>query len=77
MGTSFDVGISDDQIGIIPRAAKHLFDGMRKRKEEAEKAGQPSPEFTVSAQFLEVFFFCFKYFLKLLVKKYFIKFIIY
>ncbi|XP_065653153.1 kinesin-like protein KIF21A isoform X1 [Hydra vulgaris] len=55
MGTSFDVGISEDQIGIIPRAAKHLFDGIRKRKEEAEKAGQPSPEFTVTAQFLELY----------------------
>lgn len=54
MGTSFDVGVPEDSIGIIPRAARHLFDGIKKRREKAEEDGKPLPEFKVSAQFLEV-----------------------
>ena len=54
MGTSFDVGIPEEQVGIIPRAAQHLFDGIQKRRDEAEEAGRPVPEFKVCAQFLEV-----------------------
>ena len=54
MGTSFDVGIPQTQIGIIPRAAQHLFEGIDLRREQAEEKGKPLPEFKVSAQFLEV-----------------------
>lgn len=55
MGTSFDVGVPEDSIGIIPRAARHLFDGIKKRREKAEEDGKPLPEFKVSAQFLELY----------------------
>ena len=54
MGTSFDVGIPQAQIGIIPRAAQHLFEGIELRREQTEEKGKPLPEFKVSAQFLEV-----------------------
>lgn len=54
MGTSFDVGIPQTQIGIIPRAAQHLFEGIDFRREQAEEKEKPLPEFKVSAQFLEV-----------------------
>lgn len=54
MGTSFDVGIPQTQIGIIPRAAQHLFEGIDIRREQAEEKEKPLPEFKVSAQFLEV-----------------------
>ena len=62
MGTSFDVGIPDDLIGIIPRAARHLFEGIKERREKAENDGKPLPEIKVTAQFLEVYFY-FSYYL--------------
>ena len=59
MGTSFDVGIPESAIGIIPRAARHLFEGIKKRREKAEREGKPLPDIKVSAQFLEV---CFQFY---------------
>ena len=54
MGTSFDIRIPEHTIGIIPRAARHLFEGILKRTKKAEEDGTPMPDIKVSAQFLEV-----------------------
>ena len=54
MGTSFDLNVPESTIGIIPRAARHLFQGIQDRKEKAESEGKPLPDIKVTAQFLEV-----------------------
>ena len=54
MGTGFDVNISADEEGIIPRAVSHLFNGIEKRKVEAKENGEPPPDFKVNVQFMEV-----------------------
>ncbi|XP_068455089.1 kinesin-like protein KIF21B isoform X3 [Clinocottus analis] len=54
MGTGFDVSLDQDQ-GIIPRAVHQLFHGIQNRRERAQQAGTPPPEFKVSAQFLELY----------------------
>ena len=55
MGTGFDMGIQPDQVGIIPRAVRHLFDGITTRVEEAKENNLRAPEFKVSAQFMELY----------------------
>ncbi len=55
MGTDFDVSCPDDQLGIIPRAVRHLFAGIDRRKEEARQNDLPLPEFSVTAQFIEIY----------------------
>ncbi|XP_048352038.1 kinesin-like protein KIF21B isoform X2 [Sphaerodactylus townsendi] len=55
MGTGFDMNISDEELGIIPRAIAHLFNGIAERKQAAQEQGVPAPEFKVSAQFLELY----------------------
>ena len=47
MGTGFDVEVDDIVIGIIPRAIKHLFDGIVDKQERARERGQMPPEFKV------------------------------
>lgn len=54
MGTGFDMNISEEEQGIIPRAITHLFSGIEERKRAAQSRGVAAPEFKVSAQFLEV-----------------------
>lgn len=54
MGTGFDVNISDEELGIVPRAVHHLFKGVEERREAAREQGRPAPEFKINAQFLEV-----------------------
>lgn len=54
MGTGFDMSISEEEQGIIPRAITHLFSGIEERKRAAQSQGVAAPEFKVSAQFLEV-----------------------
>jgi len=54
MGTGFDVNVDTDQIGIIPRAVEHLFQGIEERRCQAINAGRPPPDFKVNAQFIEV-----------------------
>lgn len=58
MGTAFDIHTDDsdgdERIGIIPRAVEHLFIGIEQRKQKARDNGEPVPEFTVNAQFMEV-----------------------
>ncbi|KAJ9600244.1 hypothetical protein L9F63_009469, partial [Diploptera punctata] len=55
MGTGFDVEVMPEQVGIIPRAIHHLFQGIQERAEKAREAGQPPPEFKVVAQFMELY----------------------
>uniref|UniRef100_A0A673GBG8 Kinesin-like protein KIF21A n=1 Tax=Sinocyclocheilus rhinocerous TaxID=307959 RepID=A0A673GBG8_9TELE len=55
MGTGFDVTISDEELGIIPRAVGHLFKGIEQRRQTAADQGRPVPEFKISAQFLELY----------------------
>ncbi|XP_077451932.1 kinesin-like protein KIF21A isoform X6 [Stigmatopora argus] len=55
MGTGFDVNISDDELGIIPRAVHHLFRGIERRRQAAQEQGSPMPEFKINAQFLELY----------------------
>ncbi|XP_030281095.1 kinesin-like protein KIF21A isoform X1 [Sparus aurata] len=55
MGTGFDVNISDEELGIIPRAVHHLFKGIEERREAAQEQGRPVPEFKINAQFLELY----------------------
>uniref|UniRef100_A0A667YVJ5 Kinesin family member 21A n=1 Tax=Myripristis murdjan TaxID=586833 RepID=A0A667YVJ5_9TELE len=55
MGTGFDVSIADDELGIIPRAVHHLFQGIEERRQAAQEQGRPVPEFKISAQFLELY----------------------
>jgi kinesin family protein 4/21/27 len=56
MGTGFEVSsVNEENVGIVPRAVKQLFNGITKRQEEARESGLPPPEFKVSAQFLELY----------------------
>ena len=55
MGTGFDMGIQPSNLGIIPRAVRHLFDGIQTRVEEAKENNVTPPEFKVSAQFMELY----------------------
>ncbi|NXM91930.1 KI21B protein, partial [Oenanthe oenanthe] len=55
MGTGFDMSISEEEQGIIPRAIGHLFSGIEERKRAARSQGVAAPEFKVSAQFLELY----------------------
>ncbi|XP_056308731.1 kinesin-like protein KIF21A, partial [Danio aesculapii] len=55
MGTGFDVNITDEELGIIPRAVSHLFRGIEERRQAATEQGRPVPEFKINAQFLELY----------------------
>ncbi|KAK7792455.1 hypothetical protein R5R35_013851 [Gryllus longicercus] len=55
MGSGFDVDLQPEQVGIIPRAIGHLFEGIRGLCEAARENGQPPPEFKVVAQFMELY----------------------
>lgn len=59
MGTGFDLENVDDTnpstIGIIPRAIHQLFDGIQTIKQQSLDVGDPSPHFTVTAQFIEIY----------------------
>ncbi|XP_068171730.1 kinesin-like protein KIF21B isoform X2 [Antennarius striatus] len=55
MGTGFDVSLTQQEQGIIPRAVCQLFEGIQSRRERAQQAGSQPPEFKVSAQFLELY----------------------
>jgi len=54
MGTGFGLGFREDEIGIVPRAVEHLFNGIEARRKAAIEKGEPPPEFKVLAQFMEV-----------------------
>ncbi|XP_031825671.1 kinesin-like protein 31E isoform X2 [Nomia melanderi] len=55
MGTGFDVEVEEAVVGIIPRAIKHLFDGIAEKQQHARERAQMPPEFKVTAQFLELY----------------------
>ncbi|EDV28619.1 uncharacterized protein TRIADDRAFT_20248, partial [Trichoplax adhaerens] len=55
MGTAFDVNVDPEIEGIIPRAVNNLFNGINIRKQKAAEENLPSPEFNVTAQFLELY----------------------
>ncbi|KAG7477784.1 hypothetical protein MATL_G00073150 [Megalops atlanticus] len=55
MGTGFDVSVTEEEQGIIPRAVRQLFQGIERRRAEAQGKGVQPPEFKVSAQFLELY----------------------
>lgn len=54
MGTGFDKNIPEVEIGIIPRAVDHLFRGIEERCRTAQEKNEPTPDFKVNAQFMEV-----------------------
>ncbi|KAL7837256.1 hypothetical protein SRHO_G00269670 [Serrasalmus rhombeus] len=55
MGTGFDMTVGEEEQGIIPRAVHQLFQGIQRRRLEAQECGAHLPEFKVSAQFLELY----------------------
>jgi len=59
MGTCFDVNQfnldTNITAGIIPRAARHLFEGMEERKLAAKTNSAVEPTFELNVQFIEVF----------------------
>ena len=54
MGTGFDLNATQEEVGIIPRAVEHLFNGIDQRRQAAFDNNEPAPEFKVNAQFMEV-----------------------
>ena len=48
MGTGFDVSVPEEEMGVIPRAVRHLFDGIDRRRRDAVEASAPPPDFQVS-----------------------------
>ncbi|KAI0207447.1 hypothetical protein LSAT2_007856 [Lamellibrachia satsuma] len=56
MGTGFGLGIMEEEIGIVPRAVEHLFNGIEARRKAAIEKGEPPPEFKVLAQFMEIYY---------------------
>lgn len=54
MGTSFDPSVSSTNIGIIPRAADHIFNKIESFKADARAKGAVEPIFEVLVQFIEV-----------------------
>ena len=54
MGTGFDVDIDPSEVGIVPRAVEHLFNGIEDRRRQAFDNGLPLPDFKVNVQFMEV-----------------------
>lgn len=55
MGTGFDVEVTQEQVGIIPRAIKHLFSGIDDSIRIAQENGVMAPEFKIQAQFMELY----------------------
>lgn len=45
----------EDRRGIIPRAIRDLFAGADSRADDARAQGQLPPEFSVQAQFIELY----------------------
>uniref|UniRef100_A0A915LXU0 Kinesin motor domain-containing protein n=1 Tax=Meloidogyne javanica TaxID=6303 RepID=A0A915LXU0_MELJA len=59
MGTCFDVNQfnldTNLAAGIIPRAARHLFEGIEERRLEAKTSGAVEPTFELNVQFIELY----------------------
>lgn len=54
MGTGFDMSLPENEVGIIPRAVDHLFQGIEESKRKAKENNITPPDFKVNAQFIEV-----------------------
>lgn len=50
MGTGFDVEVDEIVVGIIPRAIRHLFDGIVEKQQHARERAQMPPEFKVGKE---------------------------
>ena len=46
---------SSSSPGMVPRALKHLFDGIDDRKKTSTEQGIPPPQFDVAVEFLELY----------------------
>uniref|UniRef100_A0AC35ER87 Kinesin-like protein n=1 Tax=Panagrolaimus sp. PS1159 TaxID=55785 RepID=A0AC35ER87_9BILA len=57
MGTGMDLtgNIPPDDLGIVPRAVQHIFDGIELRKKEAQENGVLPPTFEVTVTFVELY----------------------
>nr|XP_034332234.1 kinesin-like protein KIF21B isoform X6 [Crassostrea gigas] len=55
MGTGFDMSLPENEVGIIPRAVDHLFQGIEESKRKAKENNIPPPDFKVNAQFIELY----------------------
>ncbi|XP_012826383.1 kinesin-like protein KIF21B isoform X5 [Xenopus tropicalis] len=55
MGSGFDLVVTEEELGIIPRAVRQLFSTIQEHKASAYERGLPEPSFKVSAQFLELY----------------------
>ncbi|KAM3726385.1 Kinesin-like protein [Dirofilaria immitis] len=57
MGTAFDMMdiMNEIDVGIVPRAIRHLFSGMDLRKQQALEHGFVEPCFDIVAQFVELY----------------------
>lgn len=68
MGTGFEMDVPqehegklsissqfDSLIGMIPRALRQIFDGIKEREDAATNSGVMKPEFAVSVQFMEIY----------------------
>lgn len=47
--------LTDNSLGIVPRAMHHLFDGIKRRKLEARELERMEPEYKITARFLELY----------------------
>ena len=51
-----DVNLSSTcLLGMIPRALRQIFDGIKERVDAATNSGVMKPEFAVSVQFMEIY----------------------
>ncbi|XP_032595563.1 kinesin-like protein KIF21A isoform X2 [Drosophila grimshawi] len=56
MGTGFDNASGDYQLGIIPRAIRHIFAGIeRMQMKENEEVSVTKSQFSVAVQFIELY----------------------
>uniref|UniRef100_A0A914DWM7 Kinesin-like protein n=1 Tax=Acrobeloides nanus TaxID=290746 RepID=A0A914DWM7_9BILA len=57
MGTAYDAAgtLPEFDLGIIPRAAQHIFNGIMERKLRAKEQGRVEPIFDISVQFVELY----------------------
>uniref|UniRef100_A0AC34GR89 Kinesin-like protein n=1 Tax=Panagrolaimus sp. ES5 TaxID=591445 RepID=A0AC34GR89_9BILA len=57
MGTGMDLtgNIPPEDLGIVPRAVQHIFDGIELRKREAQENGILPPVFEVTVTFVELY----------------------
>merc|ERR1711892_1132497 len=55
MGTGFEMDIDPSHEGMIPRALRQIFDGIKHHEDAAGAEKLMKPEFNVSVQFMEIY----------------------